>query len=88
MIWAECSKTVPNAAARGRGRVEMPQGRKWRAEAGGHLPADVQRKSLLDSTYVAKISKIGLPRSLLTLRQRMPIIRARIHMLHFKGKKI
>jgi hypothetical protein len=23
MIWAECSKTVPNAAARGRGRVEM-----------------------------------------------------------------
>jgi hypothetical protein len=23
MIWAECSKTVPNAAARGQGRVEM-----------------------------------------------------------------
>src|SRR2546423_4212141 len=37
------------------------QGRRRRAEAGGRLPADVQRKSLLDSTYVAKYRRLVYP---------------------------
>jgi hypothetical protein len=58
MIWAECSKTVPNTAARGRSRVEMHRDGRRRAEAG--LPADMQGKSLRTRFNLrCKISKIG-----------------------------
>ena len=45
MIWAECSKTVPNAAGGGRGRVEMHSDAGGVRRAGGRLPAGVQQNS-------------------------------------------
>jgi hypothetical protein len=41
MIWAECSKTVLNAAGGGRGRVDSDAGGVRRA--GGLLPVGVQQ---------------------------------------------
>jgi hypothetical protein len=45
MIWAECSKAVPNAAGGGRGRVEMHSDAGGVRRAGGRLPAGVQQNS-------------------------------------------
>jgi hypothetical protein len=42
MIWAECSKTVPNAAGGGRGRVEMHSDAGGVRRASGRL-RDVRR---------------------------------------------
>ena len=45
MIWADFSKTVPDAAGRGRGRVEMHSDAGGMRRAGGRLPAGVQQNS-------------------------------------------
>ena len=45
MIWAECSKTVPNVVGGGRGRVGMHSDAGGVRRAGGRLPADVQQNS-------------------------------------------
>ena len=46
MIWAECSKTVPNAAGGGRGRVEM------HSDAGG------VRRACVDLLYLRHVHNL------------------------------
>jgi len=45
MIWTECSKTMPNAAGGGQGRVEIHNDVGGVRRAGGRLPAGVQQSA-------------------------------------------
>jgi hypothetical protein len=54
MIWAECSKTVPNAARGGRGRFGMHSDAGGVRRAGGRLPADVQQNSASTKSLLEK----------------------------------
>ena len=71
MIWAECSKTMPNAARGVRGRVEMHNDAGGVRRADGRLPAcsrilrDVRRGCGLGSE---ESWKLGLPHGLAVRR--------------------